>query len=1053
MRLINTETGRFEEFFNLETTPTYAILSHTWDQPPKREQSYQEVVKIQEKFGHSVRDPPTSVFVPEAYDVLFKSTLNEEVLSDAPSSSILTSQPESRALNTPEPEMTTQHALSTFHASHLSLLMLVFLKSLFISILARVSLCLRGSPISPHPEDRRGVQTPSPPSPRRSIWDPDSGLSEKVRKACEIARHDGFQYIWVDSSCIDKTSSSELSEAINSMFNWYRDAQVCYAFLADVPSDDDVEAKESKFRESRWFQRAWTLQELIAPRVVAFLSREWEPLGTKDSLAELIQEITRIDCDILTHEKAMAEESVGERMRWAAGRQATRVEDEAYSLLGIFGITMPTLYGEGAYAFRRLQEEILQRIPDQSLFAWGEDCKPLPTGASQIMVRVGKSDEQSLFAPSPHAFGFRGGKIIPATQDQLESLNLPLEEYTPTPHGIRTQLLLLSLHALNPDLTLGGFLGSVKTWYLVILGCQQVDDQGRGHAQTQLPEQLLSRLCYITSPLQSNVEHLCLPCDALFPGTIFLIARSDLRNASRDVVLQTRSVYLPHLKTSMPELPPGRRAPANPGGIPSLPQLKLSLSSWTQATLRPHGYTVSDFCPIEHGSNSYSLTLFRASFDIHIQYRQMIIGQGYRMIHVIEARLWTLSPSDEDARNATVQHTPPYSSAIWVDWFPWSKMTPSLRSVHLVAPSNDEATLQLGFGLVTLSHFIAHVRLVTNGARIPTFDLSTRVSTRAPLEDINSLHMYTTHTGFKLTMLGSARKALEAQGYTVHLERPSCPAPNTDSSHCCTLTISNAASGFTIFIKYFHMLRNSEALSIPGSSGQGVHQKLIVAARVVLEPSSVQNTNDGPYVVGWADEHAGHMKGWRWRQRLEEIDLTTPDGHSVTLRLGMDLAWESEYYLVVDIGDSGSRSGQGHSPNLLLNIPHDCITLTLPAHIKRALQLGGYEVHFKRPGEDASDPYHLILSDANLTVDIECSHHLFMDSDGQQGLTFRACITTSSLHSTHRTLQFNPVVGSRTGTHGDRGCELGGAVLVKREAGIGTWSKKTSHSHSQPAPS
>ena len=142
------------------------------------------------------------------------------------------------------------------------------------------------------------------------------------------------------------------------------------------------------------------------------------------------------------------------------------------------------------------------------------------------------------------------------------------------------------------------------------------------------------------------------------------------------------------------------------------------------------------------------------------------------------------------------------------------------------------------------------------------------------------------------------------------------------------------------------------------------------------------------------------MKGWRWRQRLEEIDLTTPDGHSVTLRLGMDLAWESEYYLVVDISDGGSRSGQDHSPDLLLNIPHDCITLTLPAHIKRALQLGGYEVHFKRPGEDASDPYHLILSDANLTVDIECSHHLFMDSDGQQGLTFRACVTTSSLRST-----------------------------------------------------
>ena len=208
-------------------------------------------------------------------------------------------------------------------------------------------------------------------------------MSEKVRRACEIARRDGYRYIWIDSCCIDKTSSSELSEAINSMFNWYRAAQVCYAFLADVPSDEDVRVEGSQFRESRWFERCWTLQELIAPLVVVFLSQDWEGFGTKDALADLIQEITSIDCRILTHERAFSDESVADRMRWAANRQATRIEDEAYSLLGIFDITMPTFYGEGQHAFRRLQEEILQRIPDQSIFAWG-DCVPFPMTPATI---------------------------------------------------------------------------------------------------------------------------------------------------------------------------------------------------------------------------------------------------------------------------------------------------------------------------------------------------------------------------------------------------------------------------------------------------------------------------------------------------------------------------------------------------------------------------------------------------------------------------------------------------------------------------------------------
>ncbi|RDX39686.1 HET-domain-containing protein [Lentinus brumalis] len=173
-------------------------------------------------------------------------------------------------------------------------------------------------------------------------------MSEKIRRACAVARAHGYRSIWVDSCCIDKTSSAELSEAINSMFAWYRDASSPRAY-------------NSYFRESMWFTRGWTLQELLAPAVV---------IETKSSLASLIALVTTIPTSVLLCTPPFRDFNVARRMSWASKRSTTRVEDEAYSLLSIFDINMPTLYGEGSRAFRRLQEEILRRIPDDSIFAW-----------------------------------------------------------------------------------------------------------------------------------------------------------------------------------------------------------------------------------------------------------------------------------------------------------------------------------------------------------------------------------------------------------------------------------------------------------------------------------------------------------------------------------------------------------------------------------------------------------------------------------------------------------------------------------------------------------
>lgn len=191
----------------------------------------------------------------------------------------------------------------------------------------------------------------------------------KVSQCCTRAKADGFDYVWIDTCCIDKTSSAELSEAINSMYLWYFKAEICYAYLADVQS-------ESTLGESRWFTRGWTLQELIAPSRVHFVNRHWKDLGTKESLQQVLSNRTGIPVAIVSGRDDLETASLAQRMSWAADRRTTRVEDRAYCLMGLFSINMPLIYGEGERAFIRLQEEIIRVSDDHSLFAWrGPDTR------------------------------------------------------------------------------------------------------------------------------------------------------------------------------------------------------------------------------------------------------------------------------------------------------------------------------------------------------------------------------------------------------------------------------------------------------------------------------------------------------------------------------------------------------------------------------------------------------------------------------------------------------------------------------------------------------
>ena len=188
---------------------------------------------------------------------------------------------------------------------------------------------------------------------------------QKIKESCRIALEADCSWIWLDTCCIDKRNSTELNEAINAMYEWYQKASFCIAYLFDH------EYGVNDLSESTWFKRCWTLQELIAPRYVEFYDRKWKNIGSKAQRRDELAAITRIDKQTLSGADPK-ERSIAQRMSWAAGRKASRIEDEAYSLLGLFGLSMPTLYGSGNRAFQSLQEELLQRnaTDDQSIFAW-----------------------------------------------------------------------------------------------------------------------------------------------------------------------------------------------------------------------------------------------------------------------------------------------------------------------------------------------------------------------------------------------------------------------------------------------------------------------------------------------------------------------------------------------------------------------------------------------------------------------------------------------------------------------------------------------------------
>ena len=211
----------------------------------------------------------------------------------------------------------------------------------------------------------------------------------KIKAFCKMAASRYLEWAWIDTCCIDKKSSAELTEAINSMYRWYMRAKECYIYLSDVQWFQDQPGRNrEQFRQSEWFERGWTLQELLAPRKTRFFDCSWVYIGDRETLKEDISEATGIDKGYLYEDVPGTIEqprlclrmdtcklqyhgaSIAQRMSWVSKRKTSRVEDMAYCLLGLFNVNMPLLYGEGPKAFLRLQLEILKKSDDETIFAW-----------------------------------------------------------------------------------------------------------------------------------------------------------------------------------------------------------------------------------------------------------------------------------------------------------------------------------------------------------------------------------------------------------------------------------------------------------------------------------------------------------------------------------------------------------------------------------------------------------------------------------------------------------------------------------------------------------
>jgi len=293
---------------------------------------------------------------------------------------------------------------------------------------------------------------------------------KKIRHCIDQAKKDELSYCWVDTCCIDKSSSAELTEAINSMYAWYRDSAACYIYMSDVQLVPAYEllstivdaGQVQQFKFSKWFERGWTLQELLAPRRRVFYNCSWQEIldldefrfwhptrePYRDLIITVIEEATGISRTALMNFSPISREyPVALKMSWASNRVTTRIEDTSYCLMGIFDINMPLLYGEGDKAFLRLQEEIINKTRDQTIFCWTDSSASDSTYRGLLARSPQEFQQASNIVPLQPGLD-TGLTFLPWKWEDSTKVN---KVYGMTNNGLQITLPLSPAHALSSE--------------------------------------------------------------------------------------------------------------------------------------------------------------------------------------------------------------------------------------------------------------------------------------------------------------------------------------------------------------------------------------------------------------------------------------------------------------------------------------------------------------------------------------------------------------------------------------------------------------------------
>lgn len=282
---------------------------------------------------------------------------------------------------------------------------------------------------------------------------------KNIQFCTQQAKEDGLLYCWVDTCCINKSSSAELSAAINSMYSWYKQATVCYVYLEDMSIDTSAfYLKVGQFSRFRWFGRRWTLQEMIAPQELRLYNKDWVCAGDKSDYGTLIalREVTGVPIDVI-RTGDVGKCCIAQRMSWASGRRTTRIEDRAYSLLGLLNVNMPLIYGEGEKAFLRLQKEIMENSDDDSIFAWEA------YQASHATLR-------GLLARSPDEF--QGSKDLQPFERSIYS------DFRMTQNGVRGTWPTIALQSEHSEVSIVLNTSSGRSRVIITLAHLGIDKMG-----------------------------------------------------------------------------------------------------------------------------------------------------------------------------------------------------------------------------------------------------------------------------------------------------------------------------------------------------------------------------------------------------------------------------------------------------------------------------------------------------------------------------------------------------------------------------------------------